>query len=308
MPWALVLVSNACLLGLFALFGVYLQPEGAAEIAAETDWSLIALGLWPLGFFFRMAYSESLFLLVMLAAMLGMKRHWQPLWIALLVGLATACRPVGGALVPVFLLYLWKRTEGQLNRVADWLWRSALLGPVACWGLAAYMIYLQVEFNEPLAFAKTQERWHVRPTEPPLRHLQALLTGEPIWSCYVPGNEAYWAKYEPRPDPLFSLQFANPIFFVVTAGLVILGGWKGWLDRSELLLSAGLLLIPYVTHSYQTVMMGQGRYSASVFPLYIVLGQLLSRMPPPLAGLCCGFSAVYLVIYSALFAAWYRVF
>jgi hypothetical protein len=43
------------------------------------------------------------------------------------------------------------------------------------------------------------------------------------------------------------------------------------------------------------------------FPVYLVLGRLLARMPPALAGLLCALAGLVLAVYAALFAAGYRV-
>jgi hypothetical protein len=42
-----------------------------------------------------------------------------------------------------------------------------------------------------------------------------------------------------------------------------------------------------------------------VFPVYLVLGQLLQRCPAPLAAALLAISAVFLAVYSALFVSWY---
>ena len=38
--------------------------------------------------------------------------------------------------------------------------------PVASWGIAAYAVYLYVEFDAPLAFVQTQENWRIRAPVP----------------------------------------------------------------------------------------------------------------------------------------------
>jgi hypothetical protein len=54
-------------------------------------------------------------------------------------------------------------------------------------------------------------------------------------------------------------------------------------------------------------MVGQGRYAAVVFPVYIVLGQLMFRLPSVVSrGFYC-LSGFMLGAYSLLFAAWYRM-
>ncbi|MCR4412533.1 MAG: hypothetical protein NUV77_08940, partial [Thermoguttaceae bacterium] len=74
--WAGLLVSHALLVGAFALVIVYVRqrfPEGPARLAG---YAVFALAVFPTGFFLRMAYSESLFLVLSLTAFLGMERRW----------------------------------------------------------------------------------------------------------------------------------------------------------------------------------------------------------------------------------------
>jgi hypothetical protein len=60
---------------------------------------------------------------------------------------------------------------------------------------------------------------------------------------------------------------------------VLLGWRKRWLNAYEISLSAGLLLIPYVTRGYDFGMCSQGRFAAVCFPMYLVMGRLLAAMP-----------------------------
>lgn len=295
---ALVLVSHASLIGVFfliALYGVH-EPATYASVA-------VAFGLWPMTLFFRMAYSESLFVLLELLVLLAIARRWPLLVVSMIAGAATGVRAVGVALFLPLLWDCWRRSENRVRFVA----RAAAYGPLACWGLLAYMAYLQIEFGDALAFVKTQQHWAHRPDLRFPDRIWSLATLEPLWSVYVPSSEAYWARFEPVTNPLFSLQFWNPIYFVTCVGLVAFGAYKRWLTTPEILLAAGLLLIPYVTHSYRAVCMAQARYAASVFPAYIVMGRLAERMPPYVLALVASLLAVKLAFFSALFAAWYRI-
>jgi hypothetical protein len=44
-----------------------------------------------------------------------------------------------------------------------------------------------------------------------------------------------------------------------------------------------------------------------VFPAYIVLGRLAARVPPAVLAALAGVAGALLAMYSALFAAWYRM-
>jgi len=63
----------------------------------------LALGLFPTTFFFRAAYSEALFLLLIVLVLYGLERAWPYLLIALIIGPGNRdpCRRcgVGGAVV-----------------------------------------------------------------------------------------------------------------------------------------------------------------------------------------------------------------
>ncbi len=309
---ALVLTSHLCLIGTMVLAAAYLRGRETGGGQALAGYVLPVAALWPTTFFLRMGYSDSLLLLLIVVALHAMEREWPVPVIALMIGAATATRPTGIALVPAFALLLWRRAEravvaksgrepprtlaihGRFAAQAAWLL------PMACWGACAYMLYLALTFGDPLAFVAAQGEWTVRSAVSPSRELWALLTLEPFWSCYVPTSTAWWARSEPAVSPLFSLQFANPIYFGLAALLVGWGAWKGWLNEREWVLGAMLLLIPYVTHSYRAVMMGHARYAAVVFPAYIVLGQLAMSCPASLVRTLCGVSGFFLGMYSAL--------
>lgn len=300
--YALVLVSNAFLAMAFITFHRYVSlryespPPGLAENA------VLALGLVPTTFFFRMAYSESLFLLITATVFLGMERRWPSAAVAALVGLGTATRPVGVGLVPVLLFDLWRRSP----RTGAFLRKAAYLGPLSCWGIAAYAAYLSVHVGEPFAFSTTQAYWRERPTVPMGEKLVALATFEPIRRLFDPAHEAYWDAYEPNHFPAFSLHVADPILFLTALGLVALGSAKRWLSAREAIAGAFFLLIPYSTSGYETFMRSMGRYSSAALPVYLTLAHLMCLAPQPLVSALAATSGFLLGVYTAMFAAWYK--
>ena len=301
---ALLAVSHGCLLAAFVVLARYVAVRSADGRPGDgpdlPDFVLLSFGLWPTAMFCRAAYTESLFVLVCLTAFYGIARRWPPVAVAAVVGLATACRPVGMALLIPFLFSL----RDVSSSAAGFLTRAAVYGPVACWGIASYVAYLGTAFGEPFAFVLTQRHWTMRPPAAAGESLAGLFLLRPLWSVYVPSSPAYWAEFEPVANPLFSLQFANPLFVVATAGLVAFGARRGWLTTPEWAFAAALLAIPYVTHAERAVMMAQGRYAASAFPVYLVLGRIAARSPAPLVA---AVAAVLTAAYAALFAAWYRI-
>lgn len=304
---ALLVVSHVCLIAACAMFAVYIRDRNHDYGLHGREHVTVVLGafaLWPITYFFRMGYTESLFFLLLVVPMYGMRRGWHPVWIALWIGAATATRLVGLALLFPLAWELWQRR----STMRQYVWQMAVLTPIACWGLVAYMVHQFVLFGDPMMFVHTQAKWARQAPLLPGDHVLSLLAWEPVWSVYVPEAQAYWGRYElPRQIPLFSMYFSNPIYFLVAVGLIGIGAARKWLDGREILLSLLLLMIPYVTQGHLTMMQSQARYAAVVFPIYLVLGRMLSRAPRVVR---TGFTAgcvMFLFVYSILFVSWYRM-
>lgn len=295
---SLVLLSHLFLWASVALVMTYVRGRYPA-LEHLPAYTALALALIPLGFFFRVAYTESLFVFLAVLTLHGLERRWPVFVVALIVGLATGTRATGVALIPPLVLGVWRTSPSGMARVRTLAWAV----PLSCWGLGGYLVYQGAAFGNPLAFSQTQEHWRFRPGTPGIgENLVAVVTLEPCWSVYDPASPAYWGRHDKDLTPPFSLQFANPLVVAAAVVLVAGGAWRGWLSPAEVLLAAGLIGIPYVTRSYQACMASQGRYATVAFPVYLVLGQLLVRLPPPVAGLCLAGCGVMLAAYSALFA------
>ena len=309
---ALLLVSNVSFLAAFVLLARYVRARfpTAQPAAGNTaprglaDYTLVALGLFPTGCFFRMCYTEATFLLLAVAAMYGIQRRWPLPAVALIVGLATATRAAGVALLAPLAFYIWQSQPTPAARA----WRLALWLPLAGWGLAGFMAFQYAQFGDPLAFAHAHGHWRIRPALELPDKLGALATLEPVRAVYDAGSPAYWKEFDRHSTPWFSLAFANPIFFLAAVALLILGAWKRWLTAAETWLGALMLLIPYLSRAHEMGMGSTGRFVAVVFPLYIVLGQIVTRLPQAVAASLLAVSAFYLAAYSAMFAAGYLIF
>ena len=300
--YALVIASHAFLIATFAAAALYVQlvPDGQSL----RFFVLLALGLFPTTFYFRMAYTESLFIFEVILFLFGTRRGWRPCILAALIGLASASRAQGVALLAPFAWHLWHHSPTW----KAFLLRGSLLFPLSCWGIAAYMVYLYLAFGNPLAFVQTQKHWYRRPDIPVAEKLALELELEPIISHYLPSSFCYERFLGGDPSPLFGLYFSNPIYFVFFSAMLVLGAVKGWLSREEVMTGAVLLLFGYFSKSYVSCMCSQARYASAVFPVYLVMGQLLRRLPAPLVGGLAGFSGFFLGIYSALFVRWYALY
>ncbi len=143
-----VLVANAA--GLAALFAAYalarrrLGWNGALLAAAF-------VALQPGAVAFAMTYSDSLFVLLAVGALLFAERDRRPA-AGLLAALAGLTR-LQGALLIVPLLLLFAARDGRKPR-RSWLW--TLGGPL---GLAAFGIYVADVTGEPLGLLAAQSIW-----------------------------------------------------------------------------------------------------------------------------------------------------
>lgn len=268
----------------------------------QNSLSILCIALFPTTFWMHMSYSESTFLFFLLLAMYGMVCEWRAWFIALVVGLTTAVRPVGIALVPAFVLYLWKTRASE----RDFFKHSLQLLPLCVWGIGAYVAYQWYEFDEPFAFVKTQIHWFERmPSVSLWQRFMDHLTLEPFWRVYDADHPCYWGNDQPQLFPLFSMQFMNPLIVLSTWGLVGWGCYRKVIDSRETLVSFVLLAIPYLTHAQRACCSSEARYASVVFPFYIVLGCLLNQLPSVLSSVLLTIMAVFLAIYTSLFVQWY---
>jgi hypothetical protein len=130
---AALLVSNAALLGALVLF--YKLAAGYFEVGVVQR-SLFYLVLFPTSFFFFAAYTESLFLLLALASLLGAQRkRW--LWAVLFGGLAALAR-LQGVLMFIPLFYMWWHQTGKRH------WVYAMILALIPLSTLAFLLYTRL--------------------------------------------------------------------------------------------------------------------------------------------------------------------
>jgi hypothetical protein len=295
--WALVATAHAALGAVFVVSVRYLELRNVPRSPPIIVWMLAALAFFPAGLFLRFAYSESLFLLLVLLALIQFRRGAAPAVSALVVGLATATREVGVALLLPWVLNTWNSASTRASAIA----RVLLLSPLACWGILSWMTYQYFAFGDPLAFVEAHDQWWVRGRAHWTTELLLGLSLEPVLAVYDPTTDAFWGNRTDSSPWYINLRFWNPIVFVGAVALTVLGASKRWLNSSELALSAGLLLVPYFTRGYDMAMSSMSRFVAVAFPIYLVAGHIFARWPP-LAAACLAIGGILLAILSGRFA------
>lgn len=288
-----VLISLGSLL--FALYFVYrIAEDGWGEAVARR--TVLALALFPTAFFLGAVYTESLFLALSAGAVWAARVRRDLLLAAALVALAGATRNVGVFLI-LPLAHEWLRHAGEYR------WRVAYLGLVPA-GLLAYMGYLWWRFGEPLLFYTDQSQWG-REATGPLASIGAAFT------------EAFAeARVLARPESLPGLDAeaaanylasANDVVNLLFFGLATVLLFAGMSARVRLPwglagYAALCAFVPAMFGSAQSPLMGFPRYILVVFPLFIVLGALLSRRAFFVAWLTL--SVVFSLALCALFVSW----
>ncbi len=132
-------------LGLLARLGTPYLGRRRAALAAGL------LAIYPFASAFGMAYTESLFLLFIVAAFLAAERRHRA-WAGVFLALAVLSRLQGvGLIVPLWILML--RQDGWRPRASlGWL----LLGPLAALG---FVLYVGTVTGSPTGFLDAQQAW-----------------------------------------------------------------------------------------------------------------------------------------------------
>jgi hypothetical protein len=266
---ALLLVANVAALAAALLMTKFVKDELGDEIALL---SLAFFCFFPTSVFLSAGYTESLYLVCVLASFILMARE-KFVFAAALAGLSFGTRPTGIVMIPVIL---WEMVH---RRVVPWmrlLPKMALCGVLAASGLLAYMAFLWIKFGNPLAFVTPQAAWHSG------TFLDRLVSGLTL------------AAFQ-------RVNFLSAGWFVCFLALTI---WSFRHLRSAVsLYGLGALALPYFTVG---IHIGMNRYVLVCFPAFMCMG-ILCKGRPWLAIALIGIFAALLLQTTALFSQWYWV-
>jgi hypothetical protein len=293
-----IAVSHIATLAAFTVLSLYFQRR-APRAGCGHRWMTYVVALYPCSLFLRMGYSESLFLFLYATFLLGCEHKWDFTVVAFIVGAATACRLVGVVLLLPLAVHCLQVNNNR-RAVPFTVGVSQLIG---IWGLAGFALYLWYYVGSPLAFATTQHDWRICPPLSLANKWIELISGAPIIKTYISGECAYWRSSDQHAMFIFSLQWANPIYFLTALGSVYIGSWLRILTKTESLCGFAFLSISYVGRAAEMGMTSQGRYTAVVIPVFLVWGCLLEKVPWFLRILIVGVSGSLLFIYSWSLAA-----
>ncbi len=243
-----IIVSwTAFLLAMVALYRVA-RLDVDEESAHRT---VLYAAVFPFAFFYGKVYSESLFILLTLAVVYGLRsRHW--LMAAVCGAAVSATRVNGVLLVPAAALLAWQHAgTDRRDRVA-----AALAVAAIPLGLAAYSVFNYVETGSFVEWLSSIRRWDYHPGGAPWEPLVAL-TRQLVRRPY---------EFLLEPNGLYdTLNGVTAMLFVASIPMV----WKRFGAPYALFMAFNLTL-PLSSGEFE----GLGRYCSVLFPFFIWLGTL----------------------------------
>lgn len=300
------IVAHLCFLLALILLYRLVALEFDLPVARRT---IVAIAFFPIALFFSAVYTESLFLLTVVGALLAARiGNW---WVAGIVGaLAGLTRSYGVLLlIPFAILFIQQRGWSPRRWFPDAIPAAMpLLGP----GIFGW--HLDRLYGNPMLFSDVQTQWN-RYGSNPIETMDCAING-----CFTLGRKWDHAEWgwvrtflnSPTWTTLTSHDFRDTVgdsdTLELTATVLFLGLALIGLKMLPLYLSAFAipgLIIPLYQPSQVHALMSMPRFGLTLFPLFIVLAILLRRRRLALPALTV--SVVLLILLTAQFAQWYWV-
>jgi hypothetical protein len=276
-----IALSYACLfLGLAVLHRLTARTFDDRETARRT---LLYIAVFPFAYFFTQVYTESLFLLTSVSAVAAaVASRWG--WAGLFGALAALTRPNGILIaLPLGLLALAGRP-----RLAELMRRAAALALVPL-GFGAFCAYAFRLTGDPLAWLHAQAQWGYTVGNRPWVELMRLLDGLERQGLY-----GYFFS-----DPLAPYYFLHGMVALAFVALT-----PSVFTRVGPALGAYVAVSLYLPLS-GNALEGIGRYAATLFPVFMLLGTITSRRVHE--AILIG-SALVLSLLTGLFAGFYPIY
>jgi hypothetical protein len=217
--------------------------------AEDADRAVFYAAVFPFAFFFGMAYSESLYLLLMVSTAWALRtRRWI---VAGLVGaLAMVSRVNAIVALPALAWLAWKAAAGDRHhRVSAGIALAAMASGFALWCGYTYMLS-----GNPLEWAASIKRWNYHPGQAPWTPLLGLL------HALATRPFDYFVS-----DPMAAYDAFNGLTALL---FVAATPWVWWrFGAGYGLFMAANLALPLSSGQF----VGLGRYCAVLFPFAIAL-------------------------------------
>ena len=246
-----IVVSLAAALGAFLLLYRLAEDRLGADGAQR---AVLYLAVFPTALFLQAVYSESLYLLLAVAAFLLAERG-RFAWAGTSAALAILTRATGIALLPALVLIAWR--TGERRRALAGI---ALAVPIA----AAYPLLLWQQVGNPWAFWDAQDRWH--------RHLSPAGPVGGIWQSLV-----HWTPSHADFEHAIAVNAESLVALALFVPLAIVA-WRRFGAPYGLFALLSLAL-PLSYPSARWPLLSLPRFGLVIFPLFLALASLTAGRP-----------------------------
>lgn len=244
-----ILISSLSFFGsLFILYKLF-RLDFPDNISLK---SIILFLAFPTSFYFGAIYSESLFLLWVVLCIYFIRKQ-NLLLGGVFAGLASSTRVVGIFLLVVLLIEVYRTKEFRS-------WKSLLGLLLAPLGLIFYMIYLKLNFNDPLYF---------------LNSLPAFGTGRSSDTFTLLPQVLFRYLKIFFTTNILSLSFFNALleFLFTLAPLILVGIFYKKIRLSYIVFTLSCILLPTFTGTLTSM----PRYALMIFLVFPILTIFLGR-------------------------------
>ena len=283
-----LVVSLLACLGSFVILHRLAEERLGVEGARRT---VLYLAVFPMALFLQAVYSESLFLVLVLAAFALAERS-RFAGAGVVAGLAILTRAAGLALLPALALLAWRHRD-RLRAFAG----LALVLPVA----AVYPLVLWQQVGDPWAFANAQDRWHRHVSHAgPLGGLwNGLVAGWRGLEQFVLGHGTHVSAANPMHAAAENVQ---ALAFLAVFLVLTVVAWRRF-GAPYGLFAAVSLAIPLSYPSSRWPLLSLPRFGLVIFPLFLALAAVTATRPRlHTAVVAC--SALFLGIAVVQWALW----
>ncbi len=289
--WAGILLSSAFFLGALVLLHRLVRFDFHGEDAGRTVFYLAA---FPMAFFFWAVYSESLFLLLSVGALLAMRsqRWW---WAGACIALAVWTRTTGLLLLLPLAWELWRAynptppppTSPNVMppRRPSPLALASLVLPLG--SLVLFMIWSWIVFHDPLAPLSAQADWNRHFSWPWQTLAEAWTTATQAGLTFQPEDQSW--------------TYLGALLLAIVLGALAVR----WLRPSySIYLWAGIIF-PLFSATPHNPLLSYPRFLAVLFPAFIVLA--LTGRNRYANQIITWASLLLLALYTIRFVNWYWV-
>jgi hypothetical protein len=250
-------VLAGLVVSLTAAFGAFLLLYRLAEQRLGVDGgqrTVLYLAVFPMALFLQAVYSESLYLLLVLAAFVVAERG-RFTAAGILSGLALLTRASGVALLPALAVLAWRHPDRARSLAG-----LALAIPVA----AIYPLVLWQQVDDPWAFWNAQDQWH--------RHFSRGGPFGGIWSALV-----HWTPTDAGPQHAIAVNAEGLVALILFVALAVVA-WRRF-GAPYGLFAAVSLAIPLSYPSSRWPLLSLPRFGLVIFPFFLALAAVAAGRP-----------------------------